>query len=115
MLFFLCHLGLEHSGDILTNTRSTATNAMMRWMCWQMQYHTAHHMFPSVPFWKLRALNAEMERGIGGPPQRMSYLAFQWEVIRKLSGGKSEALSRYSLLNAKMVASRAFSPSSSSA
>ncbi|MEM7270047.1 MAG: fatty acid desaturase [Pseudomonadota bacterium] len=78
------HLGLEHSGDIMTNTRSTATNALMRWMCWQMQYHTAHHMFPSVPFWKLRELNTAMETGVGRPAHRMTYLGFQVEVIRKL-------------------------------
>ena len=85
------HLGLEHSDDILTNTRSTATNSLMRWMCWQMQYHTAHHMFPSVPFWKLKDLNADIEKGIGGPPYRMSYIAFQIQVIRKLAGATSEA------------------------
>lgn len=85
------HLGLEHSDDILTNTRSTATNALMRWMCWQMQYHTAHHMFPSVPFWKLRDLNADIEKGIGGPPHRMGYVEFQVQVIRKLAGATSEA------------------------
>lgn len=85
------HLGLEHSGDILTNTRSTRTNALMRWMCWQMQYHTAHHMFPSVPFWKLKHLNADMEHGVGGPPHRMGYVEFQVEAIRKLAGARSEA------------------------
>ena len=85
------HLGLEHSGDILSNTRSTETNALMRWMCWQMQYHTAHHMFPSVPFWKLKDLNADLEKGIGGPPHRMGYIDFQIQVIRKLAGAKSEA------------------------
>jgi fatty acid desaturase len=85
------HLGLEHSGDILTNTRSTATNPIMRWMCWQMQYHTAHHMFPSVPFWKLKDLNGDLEASIGGAPHRMGYIEFQVAVIKALSGGKSEA------------------------
>ncbi|MDP5358724.1 MAG: fatty acid desaturase, partial [Paracoccaceae bacterium] len=47
------HLGLSHKDDILENTRSTRTNAVMRWLCWQMPYHTAHHAFPSVPFWRL--------------------------------------------------------------
>jgi len=84
------HLGLEHSNDIMTNTRSTQTNAVMRWMCWQMQYHTAHHMFPSVPFWKLKELNAAIEEG-AGPPHKMSYLGFQVEIIKALMGGKTEA------------------------
>jgi len=85
------HLGLEHSDNILENTRSTTTNALMRWLCWNMQYHTAHHAFPGVPFHKLPELHAAMfvERGV--EPQQMGYLAFQRAVIRALSRGKSEA------------------------
>lgn len=85
------HLGLSHDPNILENTRSTDTNALMRWMCWQMQYHTAHHTFPSVPFWKLHSLNDEIEGTIGHEVHRMGYIEFQIELIRKLWGGKSEA------------------------
>jgi fatty acid desaturase len=85
------HLGLSHEDDILKNTRSTDTNAVLRWMCWNMQYHTAHHSFPSVPFWKLRMLNDTIETRIGHEVHRMGYIEFQIEVIRKLMGGKTEA------------------------
>ncbi len=85
------HLGLSHEDNTLVNTRSTDTNALMRWMCWQMQYHTAHHTFPSVPFWKLRELNDQIEGKLGHEVNRMGYIEFQLELIRKLSGGKSEA------------------------
>ena len=85
------HLGLSHEDNTLVNTRSTDTNALMRWMCWQMQYHTAHHTFPSVPFWKLKALNDQIEGKLGHEVNRMGYIEFQLELIRKLSGGKSEA------------------------
>jgi fatty acid desaturase len=78
------HLGLSHEDDILENTRSTRTNALMRWLCWQMPYHTAHHVFPSVPFWKLRELNAKIE-GNAGEVHRMGLFEFQLEVFRKLS------------------------------
>ena len=83
------HLGLSHEDNILENTRSTKTNAIMRWLCWQMPYHTAHHTFPSVPFWKLRDLDAEM-KGNGATPHAMGWIEFQIEVMRKLSA-KSEA------------------------
>ncbi|MEL7172114.1 MAG: fatty acid desaturase [Pseudomonadota bacterium] len=83
------HLGLSHEDDILQNTRTTRTNKLMRWLCWQMPYHTAHHSFPSVPFWKLRALDQAMRRG-GAEPHAMGWIEFQVEVIRKLSA-KSEA------------------------
>lgn len=77
------HLGLSHENDILNNTRSTRTNALMRWLCWQMPYHTAHHTFPSVPFWKLRDLNARIEEKTG-EVWRMGWIEFQIEVIKKL-------------------------------
>jgi len=77
------HLGLSHEQDILENTRSTRTNALMRWLCWQMPYHTAHHTFPSVPFWKLRALNAKLEAA-AGEVHRMGWIEFQIAVIGKL-------------------------------
>lgn len=85
------HLGLSHEDNILENTRSTRTNALMRWMCWNMQYHTAHHAFPSVPFYRLKDLNDEMTEGAGVAPHSMGYLEFQREVFRKLAGGRSEA------------------------
>ncbi|MEM6622304.1 MAG: fatty acid desaturase [Pseudomonadota bacterium] len=78
------HLGLSHENNILDNTRSTRTNALMRWLCWQMPYHTAHHTFPSVPFWKLRDLNDRIEAE-AGEVWRMGWIEFQIEVIRKLS------------------------------
>ena len=77
------HLGLSHEQNILENTRSTRTNALFRWMCWQMPYHTAHHAFPSVPFWKLRQLNEKLEAR-SGEVWRMGWIEFQVEVIRKL-------------------------------
>ncbi len=78
------HLGLSHEDDILQNTRSTRTNALMRWLCWQMPYHTAHHSFPSVPFWKLRALNTKLESA-AGEVHRMGWIEFQIEVIKRLA------------------------------
>jgi len=79
------HLGLSHEDNILENTRSTRTNALIRWLCWQMPYHTAHHIFPSVPFWKLKKLNEKVEQQIGGDVWRMGWIEFQIEVIKKLS------------------------------
>jgi fatty acid desaturase len=77
------HLGLSHENDIMENTRSTRANALQRWLCWQMPYHTAHHIFPAVPFWKLRDLNDRIEEK-AGDVHRMGWLEFQLEVIGKL-------------------------------
>ena len=77
------HLGLTHKKDILQNTRSTRTNFFMKWMCWQMPYHTAHHTFPSVPFWKLKELNSKIESK-SEKIYSMGYIEFQIEIIKRL-------------------------------
>ena len=79
------HAGLPHTEDMFANTRSVRTNPVMRWLCWQMQYHTAHHAFPSVPCYRLKALHQALfvERGI--EPPTMTYLGFQAQIIAALA------------------------------
>jgi fatty acid desaturase len=85
------HLGLPHDDDILGNTRSTRTNAFLRWLAWQMQYHTAHHAFPAVPFHQLRELHKVVftDRGIEAPT--MTYWGFQAAALRAFANGKTES------------------------
>jgi fatty acid desaturase len=85
------HLGLPHDQHVLENTRSTRTNALLRWLGWQMQFHTAHHAFPGVPFHRLAELHAQLfdARGVQAPS--MTYLGFQAAVLRAFWGGKTEA------------------------
>ncbi len=78
------HVGLPHSDDIFENTRSTRTNAVMLWMCWNMQYHTAHHAFPSVPCYRLKQLHREIFAQRGAMPPTMTYLGFQRAIIGAL-------------------------------
>jgi fatty acid desaturase len=85
------HLGLPHDDNILGNTRTTRTNAVLRWLAWQMQYHTAHHAFPAVPFHRLHELHKIMftDRGVAAPT--MTYWGFQLAALRAFAGGKTEA------------------------
>ncbi len=85
------HLGLPHVDTITENTRSTRTNALMRWMCWNMQYHTAHHAFPGVPCYRLPELHKTIFDEKGRKPQTMSYLGFQWAVVKAFWNGRTEA------------------------
>jgi fatty acid desaturase len=85
------HLGLPHVDNITRNTRSTRTNAVMRWLGWNMQYHTAHHAFPGVPCHLLPALHQEIFVARERLPPTMSYLAFQWAVLRAFGRGRGEA------------------------
>jgi fatty acid desaturase len=85
------HLGMSHEPNVFANTRSTRTNAVMRWACWQMQYHTAHHAFPGVPFYRLKTLDRLLTERRGAAPITMSYLAFQWEVLKSFAHGRTES------------------------
>lgn len=43
--------------DMVENTRTTYTNALMRALAWNMPYHAEHHAYPAVPFHRLAAVN----------------------------------------------------------
>ena len=48
------HRGRIESPLIYENTRTIkGTNRLYRKLAWNMPYHTEHHAWPSVPFWKL--------------------------------------------------------------
>jgi fatty acid desaturase len=85
------HLGLPHTDDMLANTRSTRTNALMRWMTWQMPYHTAHHAFPGVPFHKLKELHRMLFTDRGTEPPTMTYWGFQRAALRAFAHGRTES------------------------
>ena len=81
------HTGLTHEADTVHNTRTIKTWWIFRWLAWNMQYHTAHHTFPAVPFHRLPALHTELVRRAGYEPPTTGYLAFQWRFIRQLMAG----------------------------
>jgi fatty acid desaturase len=76
------HHGLPNSPNILESTRTTLTNPVMRWLSWNMGYHTAHHLFPGVPFHALAALHRELDIPLVGH----GYLGFHRGMIRDLRG-----------------------------
>ena len=84
------HFGLTHAPDTLLNTRTLATNAFMRWLNWNMTYHTVHHTFPSVPFHRLPELHREIEERSGGKLPSAPYFRLHWEHLRRIARGESE-------------------------
>jgi fatty acid desaturase len=51
------HKGCEEGPDVRTNTRSTRASPIMRALCWNMPFHSEHHVCPMVPFFALPQLN----------------------------------------------------------
>jgi len=44
-------------GDMWSNSRTTKSNRLVRFLAWNMPYHGAHHAYPGVPFHALPALD----------------------------------------------------------
>jgi fatty acid desaturase len=65
--------------DMLENTRTTYTNALVRALAWNMPYHAEHHTYPAVPFHRL----AEVNRAIA-PRLKVTapgYIAVQRQIL----------------------------------
>ena len=87
------HTGMPHVQDIVLNTRTAKAGPVMRWLLWNMPYHTAHHSYPMIPFYKLPALHTAVVESLGKEPPTISHLGFQVQMIKKL---KKEGSSAYS-------------------
>ena len=56
----------EHTGcplvpDMLRNTRTTRSNALVRFLTWNMPYHAEHHAYAAVPFHALPTLHERLK------------------------------------------------------
>jgi fatty acid desaturase len=63
--FLRAYLLAEHAAcplvaDMLTNSRTTYTTMVVRFLAWNMPYHSAHHAMPTVPFHRLPELNQKL-------------------------------------------------------
>ncbi len=61
--FLRLYLLAEHTGciedpnDMLRNTRTTFATPLVRFLMWNMPFHTEHHVYPAVPFHALPRLH----------------------------------------------------------
>ncbi|HYB11434.1 MAG TPA: fatty acid desaturase [Alphaproteobacteria bacterium] len=78
------HTCLTHETDVLKNTRTLKGPFLMRWLMWNMSYHTAHHTFPGVPFHRLAELHRELEERLGAPVPTAGYLEAHLGIARTL-------------------------------
>ncbi len=68
--FLRAYLLAEHTGctmdrNGLTNTRTTLTNRLVRLLMWDMPFHAEHHLYPSIPFHRLRDAHALIAAKLG--------------------------------------------------
>jgi fatty acid desaturase len=79
------HTEMPHDPDIFRNTRTLVGPPPMRWLMWNMSYHTAHHAFPGVPFHALPTLHREIVERRGQPVIERGYLQAQRDIFESLA------------------------------
>ena len=50
--------------NMFENTRTVFTTALVRFLAWNMPFHTEHHVMPAVPFHRLPALHQMMREDL---------------------------------------------------
>lgn len=78
------HGGCSRSQDMLENSRTTYTNALIRFLAWNMPFHAEHHAWPSIPFHALPRVNALIRPRLRSTASGYAAaLSGIWEAIRE--------------------------------
>jgi fatty acid desaturase len=72
--------------DMLSNSRTTFTHRIVRWLAWEMPWHTAHHAAPTVPFHRLGLLTTEIEHALKSTSP--GYLSAQAQILRAMDADR---------------------------
>ena len=78
------HVGQPYTADLKKNTRTTLVNAPLRFLCWNMNYHAAHHYVASVPFHALPRLHVLLKNHVHVVEQ--GYWGAHKEILAQLNG-----------------------------
>ncbi len=77
------HSACPRSRDMLENSRTTYTNALVRFLAWNMPFHAEHHAWPSIPFHALPRANLLVrDRLRTTAPGYRAALAGIWQAMR---------------------------------
>jgi fatty acid desaturase len=79
----------EHTGcplvpGMLENSRTTPSNALVRWLTWNMGFHAEHHAYPALPFHALPQAHERLKDRI--TIQAPGYLAAHRQIRAGLGG-----------------------------
>jgi len=76
------HTGCPISPDMLENSRTVHTNAIVRFLAWNMPYHAEHHAYAAIPFHALPRAHAVLGPEVRN--QTRGYVRFHRELARGL-------------------------------
>jgi fatty acid desaturase len=91
-LFFLCnntqHIGLQDNvPDFRLCCRTFTLNPVVRFLYWQMNYHTEHHMYAAVPCYRLAEMHEVIKHDL--PPCPHGLVA-TWREIAEIQRRQDE-------------------------
>lgn len=76
------HARCPHVANMLENTRTTFTTALVRFVAWNMPYHAEHHAYPAVPFHKLPEFHRIVREHLR--TTESGYISFNRHYVRTL-------------------------------
>ncbi|MFQ5785162.1 MAG: fatty acid desaturase [Alphaproteobacteria bacterium] len=76
------HAGCTQTSNMLFNSRTTLSNALVRRLAWNMPYHIEHHVYSSVPFHALPTLHDEIRDRLGVVAP--GYVAVHTGLVRRI-------------------------------
>ena len=76
---FIQHAGLTNDvKDHRLTTRSVKLNPIFSFLCWNMEYHLEHHMYPMIPSYNLKKLHALIKHQL--PPAKKNL----WDAYKEI-------------------------------
>ena len=83
-LFLLAeHTHCPEVANMFENTRTTYTNRIMQWLCWNMNFHTAHHAYAGIPFYQLAQANLLIKNHLIHADQ--GYISVHRSILARLN------------------------------
>ena len=83
------HTGcIEDPNDMVRNTRTTFATPPIRFLMWNMPYHTEHHVYPAVPFHALPRLHELMRDRLAVTSP--GYAAFHGTYLAAIRAGDGD-------------------------
>ena len=89
-LYLLAEHGrCAYVANMLENSRTTLTNAIVRRLAWNMPFHAEHHAYPAVPFFRLPELHRLAAEHLGVTER--GYVRFHARYAPDIKGGVEAA------------------------
>jgi fatty acid desaturase len=81
------HMLCPLAPEMQRNTRTTLTNALVRYYGWNMSYHAEHHLAPALPFHSLPAAHATVRPALAVLAQGYGSVVCQvWAAVSRPKG-----------------------------